>query len=103
MMISLAAIIWNFLYNTAFKAWERRKRLIHRMLWIRSTHAVGFEGGLVLICLPLYMVWYDVGLIQAFKMEVALMVFFLIYNFVFTFIFDKMFTLSYHYKLETTS
>ncbi|MDN3453719.1 MULTISPECIES: PACE efflux transporter [unclassified Psychrobacter] len=97
-MVSLAAVIWNFIYNTAFEAWERRKRVVRRTLWIRSAHAFGFEGGLVLICLPLYMVWYDVGLIQAFKMEVALLLFFLVYTFLFTMAFDKIFALPYQYE-----
>ena len=99
MMVSLAAIIWNFVYNTAFETWEERRQIAERTLLIRSVHALIFEVGLVLICLPLYMIWYDVGLIQAFVMEAALLVFFLIYNFVFTFIFDKIFTLPYDYKL----
>jgi uncharacterized membrane protein len=103
MMISLAAIIWNFLYNTAFEAWERHRQVAQRTLLIRSAHALIFEIGLVLICLPIYIIWYDVGLIEAFMMEAALMIFFLIYNFVFTFIFDKIFTLPYHYKPATTS
>ena len=98
MMVSLAAIIWNFVYNTAFEIWEERRQIAERTLLIRSVHALIFEIGLVLICLPLYMIWYDVGLIQAFMMEAALLLFFLIYNFVFTFIFDKIFTLPYEYK-----
>ncbi len=102
-MVSLAAVIWNFIFNTVFEAWERRRHIACRTLWIRSAHAFGFEGGLVLICLPLYMVWYHVGLLQAFMMEAALLVFFLIYNFVFTFIFDKIFTLPYHYKSVSAS
>ncbi|MEN8626300.1 PACE efflux transporter [Psychrobacter proteolyticus] len=103
MMISLAAIIWNFVYNTAFETWEQRRHIAERTLLIRSAHALIFEIGLVLICLPIYIVWYDVGLIEAFMMEAALMVFFLIYNFVFTFIFDKIFTLPYHYNSATAS
>ena len=97
-MVSLAAVIWNFLYNTAFEAWERRKQVPKRTLLIRSVHAIGFEGGLVLICLPLYMIWYDVGFIKAFMMEAALLLFFLIYTFIFTLAFDKIFTLPHHYK-----
>lgn len=97
-MVSLAAVIWNFLYNTAFEAWERRKQVTKRTLLIRSAHALGFEGGLVLICLPLYMIWYDVGLIKALMMEAALLLFFLIYTFIFTLGFDKIFTLPHHYK-----
>ena len=103
MMVSLAAVIWNFIYNTAFEAWERRRRIVHRTLWIRSTHAFGFEGGLVLICLPLYMVWYDVGLVKAFMMEVALLLFFLIYTFTFTLIFDKIFSLPYQHESASVS
>ena len=97
-MVSLAAVIWNFIYNTAFESWERRQQVTQRTLLIRITHAIGFEGGLVLICLPLYMIWYDVGFIKAFMMEAALLLFFLIYTFFFTLGFDKVFTLPHHYK-----
>ena len=102
-MMSLAAVIWNFIYNTAFEAWERRRRVKHRTVWIRSVHAFGFEGGLVIICLPLYMIWYDVGLVKAFMMEIALLLFFLVYTFTFTLIFDKIFTLPHHHKPATAS
>ena len=97
-MVSLAAVIWNFIYNTAFENWERRQQVTQRTLLVRSTHAIGFEGGLVLICLPLYMIWYDVGFIKAFMMEAVLLLFFLIYTFFFTLGFDKVFTLPHHYK-----
>ncbi len=100
-MVSLAAVIWNFIYNTAFEAWERRRIAAQRTLMIRVIHALGFEGGLVLICLPLYMIWYGVGLLTAFKMEVALLLFFLVYTVVFTLVFDKIFTLPHHYKEAT--
>ena len=102
-MVSLAAVIWNFLYNTAFEAWERRKQVTKRTLFIRSAHALGFEGGLVLICIPIYIIWYDVGLITAFIMESALLLFFLVYTFVFTLGFDKIFTLPHHYKTASDS
>tara|TARA_R110001606_G_scaffold155837_2_gene298167 strand:+ start:2203 stop:2607 length:405 start_codon:yes stop_codon:yes gene_type:complete len=102
-MVSLAAVIWNFLYNTAFEAWERRKQVTKRTLFIRSAHALGFEGGLVLICIPIYIIWYDVGLITAFIMESALLLFFLVYTFVFTLGFDKIFTLPHHSKPATAS
>ena len=102
-MVSFAAVIWNFLYNTAFEAWERHNNVVKRTLLIRSVHAFGFEGGLVLICLPIYMIWYDVGLIKAFILEAALLLFFLVYTFVFTLGFDKIFTLPHHYKTASDS
>lgn len=96
-IISSAAVIWNFVYNSIFERLEQRWQITERTLIVRSVHALGFEGGLVLICLPLYMLWYGVGLWVAFTMEAALLVFFFIYTFVFTLIFDKTFTLPYQY------
>lgn len=91
-IISTAAVIWNFIYNTGFESWELRKQITKRTFKIRSIHATGFECGLFLICLPLYMVWYDVGIWKAMLMETALLIFFLIYTFVFTLLFDQVFT-----------
>ena len=92
-MVSGAAVIWNFIYNSAFEYTEKRFNINDRTLILRAFHALGFEGGLILICLPLYMLWYGVGLWTAFVMEAALLVFFLVYTFVFTLIFDKIFPL----------
>lgn len=99
-MVSVAAVVWNYLYNAAFESWEQRNSIKARTFWVRSLHASGFEGGLILICLPIYMLWYDVGPWKAFKMELALLLFFLIYTFVFTLIFDKVFTLPRHSPQE---
>lgn len=95
-MVSVAAVVWNYLFNTIFESWERRKNIKDRTLWIRCVHSLGFESGLVLICLPIYMLWYNVGLWTAFTMEIALLLFFLIYTFIFTLIFDKIFVLPQH-------
>ena len=94
-IVSAAAVIWNFVFNTLFEAWERRRGNPERTFIIRSIHALIFEGGLFLLCLPLYMFWYGVGLYEAVVMESALLLFFLIYTFLFTLVFDKVFTLPY--------
>lgn len=86
---SFAAVIWNFIYNTIFERWERRNNIVERRLPHRIAHAVGFEGGLVAILIPLFMWWYQVGPVEALKMEISLLVFFLVFTFVFTWIFDK--------------
>ena len=92
-IVSVTAVIWNYVYNTLFESWERRHQIMDRTLRIRCFHAIGFEGGLLVFCLPIYMLWYGVGLWTAFVMEAALLLFFLVYTFVFTLIFDKIFTL----------
>lgn len=85
---SLAAVIWNFIYNTFFERWELSRNIQSRSLGLRAGHAIGFEGGLVVILIPLFMWWYQVGLLAALKMELALLVFFLVFTFVFTWVFD---------------
>ena len=92
-MVSAAAVAWNYTYNSLFEAWERRNQVMDRTLRLRCAHAIGFEGGLILICLPIYMLWYGVCVWTAFMMEVTLLVFFLVYTFFFTLGFDKTFVL----------
>lgn len=85
-----AAVVWNFIYNTLFERWERRYDIRHRSLALRAAHAIGFEGGLIVILIPLFMWWYEVGALTALMMEAALLVFFLIYTFLFTLVFDRL-------------
>lgn len=91
-IVSSAAVIWNFIYNTGFEFWEVRRQITVRTFAIRCMHATGFEVGLFIICLPLYMYWYDVGLWTAATMEAAILIFFLVYTFIFTLMFDQVFT-----------
>lgn len=92
-IVSTVAVVWNYFFNLGFEAWERRKNIRSRTLRVRLVHTLGFEGGLVLVCLPIYMLWYRVGPWTALTMVLALMLFFLVYTFVFTWLFDKLFTL----------
>lgn len=92
-IIASTAVIWNFFYNTLFEHWEKRKQIKSRTFIIRSIHAIGFEGGLTLVCLPLYMIWYGVGIWMALTMEISLTLAFLVYTFLFTLGFDTIFTL----------
>src|SRR5690554_7442233 len=86
-MVSTAAVIWNFIYNTGFEAWEYKKKIVDRTFKIRSIHAIDFEAGLFAVCLPLYMLWYDAGIWLALTMEFSILLFFLVYTFVFTLLF----------------
>ena len=93
---SVAAVIWNFIYNTIFERWERRNNIRKRTVLLRVVHAVGFEGGLVVILIPVFMWWYSVGIFAALAMEVALLVFFLVFTFLFTWLFDLVVPRSQH-------
>ena len=92
-LVSLIAVTWNYTYNLMFESWEAKRHTSGRTLMVRIMHAFGFEFGLFVIIIPIYMVWYSVGFWMAFQMEAVLLLFFLVYTFVFTYLFDMLFEL----------
>lgn len=90
---SLIAVVWNFVYTSLFEAWEARQARKGRNLARRIAHAVGFEGGLVLILVPLFAWWLSISLWQAFVLDLGLVIFFVAYAFVFNLAFDRVFGL----------
>lgn len=91
--VSLIALTWNYIFNSFFEMWERKTLRSERTLGLRVVHALGFEVGLFIFTIPLYMWWYSVGPWVAFKMEAAILLFFLIFTFLFTWVFDRIFAL----------
>lgn len=83
--------MWNMVFNYAFERWEAKQCLRERTLWRRTAHAVGFEGGLTVLLLPVMSYSLSISLAEAFAANVALFVFFFCYAFVFQWGFDKLF------------
>ena len=90
---STLAIIWNVAFNHLFERWEARQAVRGRSVLRRIAHAIGFEGGLALMLIPLMAWWFDVGLWEATLMEAGLLVFFLVYTYAFNWAFDRIFGL----------
>ena len=90
---SAIAVAWNLAFNALFERWESRQSVRGRSLARRVAHALGFEGGLALMLVPLLAWWFDVGLWQALVMDLGLLLFFLVYTFVFNWGFDRLFGL----------
>jgi len=86
---STVAMVWNYLWTTLFERWERRQDSQTRTVGRRIAHAIGFEGGLVVLLLPIVAATLRVSLLQAFSLEIGLLAFFLVYTFVFAWLFDK--------------
>lgn len=86
---SVVAVIWNFIWNTLFENWEKRQQSQKRTLGRRVVHSLGFEGGLVFFLVPIIALILGVGLVEAFILELGLLIFFLIYTFVFAWVFDR--------------
>ena len=90
---SLIAVLWILVFNAAFERWESRQRVRGRSRARRLAHAIGFEGGLALWLVPFMAWWLEVGLWQALLLDLGLLLFFLAYPFVFTWVFDRLFGL----------
>jgi uncharacterized membrane protein len=90
---SAIAVIWNLAYNTVFERWEARQSVRGRSWRRRVAHAAGFEAGLILALVPFFAWWLDVSLWQALVLDLGLIVFFLVYTFVFSWVFDRIFGL----------
>lgn len=90
---SMVAVVWNLVFNTYFERWEARQATTGRSVKRRILHAVSFETGLVAMLVPLIAWWFGVSLWQALVMDMALVVFFLVYTFVFNWAFDEVFGL----------
>ncbi|HEY4663663.1 MAG TPA: PACE efflux transporter [Comamonas sp.] len=90
---STIAICWNLTFNWMFERWELRQTKKGRSVWRRIAHAIGFEGGIAAMLIPLMAWWFNISLWQATVMEAGLLVFFMIYTFVFNWCFDRIFGL----------
>ena len=87
------ALTWSFIFNSIFEAWEARQSTRGRSLKRRSAHALLFEGGLVVILVPIMAWWLGVTLWQALIFEAGLIVLFISYTYLFTWGFDRLFGL----------
>lgn len=88
---SVVAVVWNYIYNTLFERWERKNNIQKRTLLIRIVHTTLFEAMFIILIVPFFMWFYNVGIVKAFMMEVGLLTFFFVYAFVFTWLFDRVF------------
>jgi uncharacterized membrane protein len=93
LLMSGLAMLWNMVFNTAFEAWERRQTSMLRTWQRRLAHALGFEGGLMLLTVPVIMWMLGLGLWEAILADAALMVFFLFYTYAYNWAFDRVFGL----------
>jgi uncharacterized membrane protein len=92
-VLSAIALAWNYVFNGLFERWESRQADRRRTAARRLMHGAGFEGGLVLLLVPVMAAWLQTGWWQAFAANLGLMVFFFAYAVAFTWVFDRIFGL----------
>lgn len=87
--LSTIAMVWNIIYNFVFDRLFPRER-IKRGLLLRIMHALCFEGGFIIIGLPVASMMLGIGLLQAFMLEIGFFLFFLPYTVVYNWLWDKL-------------
>ena len=92
-VLSSIALGWNYVFNALFERWESRQAVRGRSFARRLAHGIGFEGGLVIILVPVMALWLDTSLLSAFLTTSGLLAFFFVYAIAFTWAFDRVFGL----------
>ena len=88
-VLSSIALGWNYIFNTIFERWESRQTKRGRSFARRLAHGIGFEGGLVVILVPVMALWLKISPLNALLANIGLLAFFFVYAIAFTWAFDR--------------
>ena len=80
--LSLLALTWNIIFNSLFDRLKVRLQLSGGG-WTRVLHALMFEGALIIVAVPLIAAWLNISLMQAFMLDIGVLLFFLPYTYVY--------------------
>ncbi|MGP9434734.1 multidrug/biocide efflux PACE transporter [Ewingella sp. AOP8-B2-18] len=88
-LLSTTAMLWNIVYNSIFdRLWPVSR--VARTLKVRVCHALGFEGGFILMGLPIAAGWLGISLLNAFMLEIGFFLFFLPYTMFYNWLYDTL-------------
>ncbi|WP_426136035.1 multidrug/biocide efflux PACE transporter [Pseudomonas sp. PWP3-1b2] len=85
--LSLLALSWNIIFNSLFDRLKVRLQLSGGAR-TRVLHALMFEGGLIIVAVPLIAAWMNISLMQAFILDIGVLLFFLPYTYVYHWAYD---------------
>lgn len=86
--MALISVLWNMVYNHYFEKVEK-KWAVKRGWGVRVLHAMGFEGGLLLVTVPMIMYALQLSLWNALVLDVGLTLGIMVYTFIFQWCFDQ--------------
>ncbi|MCO7188627.1 MULTISPECIES: PACE efflux transporter [unclassified Pseudoalteromonas] len=88
---SIYAVVWNLIFNYVFDTYllkHHPKQLTQRSLKIRIIHALGFEGSMLVLTLPMLAWWLNVSMFEALRLELFLVIYITLYTFVYNYLYD---------------
>ncbi|WP_350559659.1 PACE efflux transporter [Psychrobacter sp. CAL346-MNA-CIBAN-0220] len=89
---SIIATVWNYFYNLLFDhGMLKLHGEVHKTIPIRVLHALLFEGGLLLLFMPIIAWYLSISLWEAFMMDIAMATFYVVYAFIYNWVYDKVY------------
>lgn len=94
-VFSLVATGWNYVYNILFDKYMLRKTgSTVKSTLNRVVHSLGFEGGLLILTIPAIAWFLNISILEAFILDIGLVVFYLFYAYVYNLAYDKAFPIN---------
>lgn len=87
-IVSVIATCWNYVYNYGYDKLRHRYNFDKTAL-IRVLHGIGFEVGLIMITVPVIALTMGLTFLGAFKLELAMLIYFFPYTILFNWGYDK--------------
>ncbi|WP_444897077.1 PACE efflux transporter [Microbulbifer sp. SSSA005] len=85
--LSLFALVWNMVFNHAFDWYLLNiRKNPEKTFIVRAMHALLFEGGMLVLTLPVIAWGFNLTILEAFMLEIVMV----IYTYVFNYWFDKL-------------
>lgn len=85
--MAVTSVLWNMVFNHYFEKFEQ-KRQLKRTIKVRILHAIGFEGGLLLVTIPMVAYAMQMTIVQAIILDFSLTMCILVYTFIFQWCYD---------------
>lgn len=86
--MAVTSVIWNMIFNHFFEKFEA-KRHLKRTVGVRILHAIGFEGGLMLVTIPMVAYAMNMSIGQAILLDLSMTSCILVYTFIFQWCYDQ--------------
>ena len=87
LVMAITSVIWNMIFNHYFEKFEAKRKLT-RTVAVRVLHAIGFEGGLMLVTIPMVAYALQMTLWHAIVLDFSLTLCILVYTFIFQWAYD---------------
>ncbi|MGF1702569.1 PACE efflux transporter [Photobacterium makurazakiensis] len=87
LMMSLIAMVWNYVYNLGFDKVFGDERLSRKM-GLRVVHGIGFEFGLLFATIPLLMWILQLDFWTVLILDIGIVIFFLVYSILYNLAYD---------------